>query len=179
MPSRQRPPRRRCTRHLAAHALWLMVNHWDCHDKRSQVTRWCRIGDRFDAISSYSGSSMVAGNDLSNFSIIFPSATIRTKFRVSQSILNFYTNAEHIFDMYLVCYNTKSYLRDERKENFVAREFSHENGVLFLLRCSLRWGSGKVRNLKKFERTYFSFNYLILRVVRFLRIEFRDFLTRF
>jgi hypothetical protein len=60
IPSRHRPPLRCCAIHLAAHTLWFGVSHLDCQEKKSQVRRRCRTGARFDAASSYGGSSIIA-----------------------------------------------------------------------------------------------------------------------
>lgn len=79
MPSRQRPPRRRCARHLAAQALWLMLSHLDCQDRRSQVTRRFRMGVRSGGTSSYDGSSMVAETQFLRF--IFPIKIANAAFR--------------------------------------------------------------------------------------------------
>jgi len=60
IPSRHRPPFRPWAIHLAAHTVWFGVSHLDCQEKKSQVRRRCRTGARFDAASSYGGSSIIA-----------------------------------------------------------------------------------------------------------------------
>lgn len=57
-PFLQLPPLRRWAKHLIAQAEWLMLSHFDCHDKTSHVTLRCRSGSSgsLESINSVSGS---------------------------------------------------------------------------------------------------------------------------
>lgn len=51
------PPLRRLAKHLIAQAEWLMLSHFDCHDKTSHVTLRCRSSSgSLESINSVSGS---------------------------------------------------------------------------------------------------------------------------